>query len=171
MRLRDDRMNYVAVDVGQAEVAARVAIGKLGVVETHEVQNGRVKIVRMHRIFCGRGAIFVGHPVTVSPLDSSTGEKASKVSIEVSAAFRIGVLPGSAAKLGAADDERIVEQSALMEVLDQSSDRPVDVPRQASMQGDIAMMIPVRIGADIEQIDHANSALHQATRRQALRGK
>ena len=143
-------MNDVTVDVGQAKVAARVAIGKLGMVETHEVQNGCVQIVRVHRIFNGCCSIFVGQSMTRSSVHAATGEEASEIAIVMATPLGVCVLPRRATKLGTSDDECIVEQSTLPQVLDQASDRSVDVFRQARMLCNIPVMVPIRIGANIE---------------------
>src|SRR5213082_2874913 len=49
--LRQDRMDDVAEDVRQTVIAAAVAIGQPGVVDAHQMQDGRVQIVDMHAIF------------------------------------------------------------------------------------------------------------------------
>ncbi len=59
--LRDDVVGDGAVDVGQPEVASRVTIGQLLVVEAHQVQNRRVEIVNMHSlIHCGEAEVIAG---------------------------------------------------------------------------------------------------------------
>ena len=49
--LRDNVVQHVAVDVGEAEVPAAVAIRELGVIDAHEMQHGRMDIVHVDRLF------------------------------------------------------------------------------------------------------------------------
>ena len=44
-------MSDGTVDIGQAEVAAGVAVRQLFVIETHQVENGRVEVVHVHPLF------------------------------------------------------------------------------------------------------------------------
>ena len=48
--LRDDVADYLAVYVGQPEVATSVAVGQPFVVEAHQMQNRRVKVMDVHRV-------------------------------------------------------------------------------------------------------------------------
>ena len=50
----------IAVDVGQAKVAAGVAVDQPGVVDAHQVQDRRVVIVDVHGIGDDVDAEFVG---------------------------------------------------------------------------------------------------------------
>ncbi len=56
----DDVVNNVAVDVGQAKVAALVWIGKAFVVDAHEVEKGGVEVVDMDGVLGYIDAIVVG---------------------------------------------------------------------------------------------------------------
>ena len=60
--------------VGQAEVAAGVAIGELLVVEAQEVQDRRVQVVNVDAIFDGVPAEFVGRPVRPPRLHAAAGQ-------------------------------------------------------------------------------------------------
>ena len=56
-------MHDAAVDVGEAEVAARVAVGQLLVVDAEQMQNGRVQVVDVDAVFDGVHAELVGRAV------------------------------------------------------------------------------------------------------------
>ena len=99
------------MDVGQAEVAARVAVGEPGVVQPHQVQDRGVQVVDVDGVFGDLVAVFVGAAVAEAALDSAAGEEAGETTAVVVAAARSQVLPRGAAKLGAADDQRVVEQT------------------------------------------------------------
>ena len=58
----------VPVDVGEPEVAARVAVGEPGVVEAHQVQDRGVEVVDVDGILGGAVAVVVGDAVAESRL-------------------------------------------------------------------------------------------------------
>ena len=64
----DQVVDDAAVDVGQAEVAAGVAVGELRVVEAEQVQDGGVQVVDVDRVLDGLEAEFVGRAVGWPPL-------------------------------------------------------------------------------------------------------
>src|SRR3954469_23036763 len=61
--LSQDLPDYLAVHVGQAEVAAGVAVGELLVVEAHQVQDRRVQVVDVDRVLLRLEAELVGRAV------------------------------------------------------------------------------------------------------------
>ena len=71
--LRDDVVDDVAVDVGEAEVAAGVAVSEFFVVEAEQVQNGGVEVVDVDYFFDGFEAEFVGGAVDVAAFDAAAG--------------------------------------------------------------------------------------------------
>src|SRR4051794_9471307 len=62
------------VDVGQAEVAAGVAVGEGLVVEAEQVEDRGVEVVDVDGVGHGLVAEVVGGAVDVAPLDASPGE-------------------------------------------------------------------------------------------------
>ena len=44
-------MHDVACDIGEPVIPARVAVSKALMIEAHQVQDGRVEVVDMHRVF------------------------------------------------------------------------------------------------------------------------
>ena len=88
------------------------------------------------------------------------------------AAGALGVLGGRLpAELAAPDDQRLVEQAALLQVLEQAGDRLVGV---AGVLGvvldDVAVGVPVVVvvGAAGVELDEAHAALDQPAGQQAL---
>ena len=57
--LRKEALDDVSGNVGQAEVAAAETVGQALVVQSHQVQNGRVEIVDVDFVFGGVPAEFV----------------------------------------------------------------------------------------------------------------
>src|SRR6476660_2812468 len=72
--LGNQLVDDLAVDVGEAEIAARIAIGETLVVKTHELQDGGVQVVDVHRILGGTEAEFVGRSVGLATFDAAAGE-------------------------------------------------------------------------------------------------
>ena len=62
----DHVADHVPVDVGEPEVAARVAVGQAGVVQAHQVQDGGVEVVDVHGVLGGAVAVLVGDAVAES---------------------------------------------------------------------------------------------------------
>jgi hypothetical protein len=70
--------NDPAVDIGQAEVAARVAVGEPGVVQPHQMQDRRVQVVHVNGVFGDLVAVFVRATVAETPFNSAAGEEAGQ---------------------------------------------------------------------------------------------
>ena len=60
--------------VGQAEVAAGVAVGELLVVEAQQVQDRGVQVVDVDLVLDGLEAELVGRAVDVPPLHAAAGQ-------------------------------------------------------------------------------------------------
>lgn len=69
--LRQDGLDNVSSDVGEAEAAAVVGVGELFVVEAKLVKDGGVDVVDVGFVDGGVMADFIGLPVAHPPLDSS----------------------------------------------------------------------------------------------------
>src|SRR5262249_25772526 len=82
----DDFVQDVAVDVGQTEVAAGIAVGQLGVVEAEQVQDGSVQVVDVDRLFDGLVAELVGCAVDMAALDATAGQPNGEAPVVVIAA-------------------------------------------------------------------------------------
>ncbi len=80
-------------------------------------------------IFDGVEADLVGRAVDDAPLDAAAGQPGAEALRVVVAAVGLGA--GRAAELGAPDDDRLVEQPALLEVLEQAGDGQVDLGSRA----------------------------------------
>src|SRR5215207_8454392 len=73
MRLRQEAGGDGAVDVGEAVVAAAVAIDEALVVETEQVEDGRVEVVVVDGVFDDADAVLVGGAVADAALDAAAG--------------------------------------------------------------------------------------------------
>src|SRR5262245_54120067 len=116
--------NDFAVDVGEAEVAAGVAVGEAFVVDAEDVQQRRVEVVDGNAIVYGAEAELVCGAVADAALEAAAGhEHREPVRIVVAsvATFRYR----RAAKLATPDDSGFVEQASPFEVADQGGRRAV----------------------------------------------
>src|SRR5688500_9074700 len=143
-RLPQQPLHHVPVYVGQAEVAALELVGQLLVVDAHEVQHGGVEIVDVDRVLHDVVAVVVGLPVDEPRLDPAAGgperEAAAVVVAAVVGGGELALAVDRPAELPAPDDERLVEQAALLEVLDQGRRRLVDVlALAADLLGQVAV--------------------------------
>ena len=89
--LRQDLLHHIAVHVGEAEVAAGVAVGEAFVVEAEEVEHRRVEVVDVHDVFDGAEAEFIGGTVDVAAARAAAGEPAGEAVVVVVAAVERGV--------------------------------------------------------------------------------
>ena len=77
----------LAVDVGQAEVSAGVAVGELFVVEAEQVEHRGVEVVDRNWVLDGSEAKFVGCSVDGSAFDSAAGHPQGETPVIVVAAL------------------------------------------------------------------------------------
>ena len=111
-------MHDVAVDVGQAEVAAVVAEGEPFVIQAQQVKDRGVKIVMRDAVLDGVHAELVGGAVRDPRLDAATRHPHGETVVVMAAAEgcfgqrHIRLLHRRATELGGPNDERLVEQTA-----------------------------------------------------------
>ena len=85
-------MHYVAVDVGQAEVAAGVTVGQPRVVEAQAVQHRGVQVVDVDRLLDGAEAELVGRAVNVAAVDAAAGHPHREAVVIVVAAVHLALV-------------------------------------------------------------------------------
>src|SRR5262245_52846585 len=106
----------------------------------HQMQNGRVIVMHMTGIGYNVGAIFVGLAIGNAAFHTCTGEQTAKGLCIVIAAFAVAtVTPGSPAKFGADGDESLLQQPALLEVLDERGNSSVGTQRFGPMRFHVAV--------------------------------
>src|SRR5262245_32898367 len=74
LRSAEDCLHHLAVHVGQAEVAARVAIGEAGVLEAEQLQDGGVEVPDRNRVFHDIATVVVRLPVDDAALDAAASQ-------------------------------------------------------------------------------------------------
>ena len=97
--LRDDLVDHVAVDIGQAVVAALELVRELRVVEAELVQDRRLQIVNVDLVFGGAEGEFVRLAVRVAALDAAACEEdrvaiGEVIAAEDAAASRAAIADG-----------------------------------------------------------------------------
>ena len=115
--------------IRQPEVAALEAVRQSRVIQAHLVQDGRLQIVNVNRALGDLVADLVGLAVDVAALDAAAGEP-HRVGVDVMIAADVASrLPHRrAAELAAPDHQRVVEQAAPLQVLDEGGARLIDLP-------------------------------------------
>ena len=124
-KLSQEVVDDVAVDVGEAEVAAGVAVGEFFVIEAEEVEHGGVEIVDVDLVLDGGEAEVIGCAVDVAAFHSAAGHPGGEAVVIVIAAIYFALVgaffghfdDGSSAEFATPEDEGFVEHAALFEVL------------------------------------------------------
>ena len=158
-----------AGDVGEAEVAAGVAVGQLLVVDAEQGEHRGVHVVDVHRVFRGVVAVVVGAAVAEATADAAASHPHREAFGVVIAAVVGRLGHRRAAKLAAPQQQRVVEQPATLEVREQPGDRLVDLRGFFSMAlPQIRMLIPLHLGVAVGHLDKPHPRLGKPPCQQAL---
>jgi len=106
----------------QPELAPLRAVREPLVIDAHQVQDGGIEIVDVHRVLDDVVAELVGLAVDEPRLHAAAREPHAEVAAVVIApevGLQRSLCERRPAELGAEDDERVVEQSALLQVAHQ----------------------------------------------------
>ena len=162
--LSDDVLQDVAVDVGQAEVAALEADGHAFVIDAQQVQHGCVHVMNRDDVFDGVVTEFVGRPVRRAAFDSAASHP-HRISLDVVIATT-ALSHRSSAKLAGPDHEGVFQKVALFEVGQQRGGSLIAQFRGIGRRRlDVAVMIP----ATMVELNESNSAFGKASSQQAVR--
>ena len=157
----------MAGDVGEAEIAAGVAIGDALVVEAEQVQDRRVVIVNVARIGDDLHAVLVGLTVGDAAADAAAAEERAEGVDVVFASLAIEGGRG-AAEFGADGHQRVVQQSALFEIGQQAGQGAVDALGLGTMGLHVAVGIPVVLRASVDEFDDAHASFEQSSGEETL---
>src|SRR5258708_2606304 len=141
-------VDHFTLDVGEPKIAALKFVSQLCMIEAKQFQNRGMQIVDMHPVFDNVKSNIVGASESDSRFDSAAGHPDGKslgmmIASEFATGFLIGFDHGGAAEFAAPDDERVFEQSALLQILDQRGAGPVsEAALFLHSTGDVAVMIP-----------------------------
>lgn len=156
--------------VGEAEITAGVAVGEALVVDAEEVQDGGVDVVDIDGSFDRKVAEVVELTVAGAGAQACTGHPNGEAPGMMVAAWFSATAFGvwRAAKLGGENDERVFQQAATFQILQQPGDGPVD---GAGVFGVQVLEIAVLVPAVADDLDEADAALEQAPSDEALPAK
>ena len=104
---REDVRHDVAFDVGEAEVAAGVAVGEAFVVEAEEGEDRGVEVVDVDFVFGGEPAVVVGRTVGGAGFHAATGEPYREAVGVVIASVASALRGGGASEFAAEVDKPI----------------------------------------------------------------
>ena len=170
-RLRQDVSDDVAVDIGEPEVAALVAVGEALVLNSHEVEESRMEVVHMHRFLDDIVAIVVGFSVADAGLRATTGEPHRETTWMVIAAVVLlgedALAVGGAAEFPAPDDKCVIKHSEALEVLDERGLRLVGV---FALHADFGRQVSMLIPTAMIELHEADAALGEAAGHEAVVG-
>ena len=120
--LRQKFLDDLTSELGELFVATGVEVGKLVVVEAHEVEEGAVEVANGVDAVDGLGTNGIGrtndaglHAATGHEHGHGVGIMAAADGVNTAAS----VVVGRAAEFAAPDDESVVEHAALFEIADQ----------------------------------------------------
>ena len=102
-------MDHVAVNIGQATLQSIVIERQPFVIQTQQMQNGRVKIVNLGDILDRLVAEFIGSAITERGFDTRAGEPASEAGGIVVPAARTGLERGHPSEFRTPGDQRVFE--------------------------------------------------------------
>ena len=150
-------------DAGEFGVEAAEGVGELCVVDAQDVEHRGVEVAEVDRVFGDVVAEVVGAAVFDAGFHAGAGEPDGEAAAVVVAAA-VGVAERALAINGAAEfgeehHERVFEQAALFEVVEQGGGGLVDV---AALIGELAFDRDVLVPAAVEELDEADAALEQA---------
>ena len=140
-------------------------------VDPQQVQDRGVQVEDLDRVLDDVVGEVVGLAQGHARLDAAAGHPDREAArVVVAAVVRGGELAlrvDRAAELAAPDDQRVVEQPALLQVLDQRGRGLVGV---VALAADLVRQVAVLVPAHVVELDEAHAALGQAAGQQAVGG-
>ena len=90
-------MEDIAAHIGEPKISTRILVRQSRVIDTHQMQDCRVVIVYVYRVFHGMNAVVVGRTVDGTAANTGSGQQASKRAVPMVAAW--AYIPGGSSKL------------------------------------------------------------------------
>ena len=162
----------MARDVRQTVVTSLELEGLPLVVDAEEVLHRGVQVVHVDRVLDDVVAELVGLTVDMAAFDAAAGHPEAEATRVVVAAVRVlgdlALAVSRAAEFAAPDHERVFQQAALLEVLDEGRRSLVGLFALAlDAAGQTAVLVP----ALVEELDEADALLDESARLQAVGGE
>lgn len=158
------------MNIGEAVVPALESVGEPGVIEAQGVEEGGVKVVDVDGVLGDMETEWIGFSVGDAPFHSAAcgphGEGLGMViPAQFSAQFGAALDHGGAAEFPAPDDERVIQEAALLEVLDEGG---IGLIGGFALGGDATFDIGVVVPGFVEELDEANAAFDEASGEEAI---
>src|SRR6187455_1027275 len=158
--------------VRQPEIPPLEAVDEAGVVDAEAVEGSGLEVVDVDGAFDDVVAVVVGFAVGDAGLDAAAGHpEGEAAAVVVAAVVGFGEGPlgvDGAAKFAPPDDQRFVEQAAVLQILDEGGGGAVHV---AALAADLAGEAAVLVPAAVHELDEADAALRHLAGQQAVAGK
>ena len=165
-------MDDVAVDVGEAEVAAGVVVGEAFVVEAQKVEDSGLEVVDVDFFVDDVEAEVIGFSVGAGFGAAAGHEGGEGLRVVVASGFAaergVGFDHGGAAEFAAPDNEGFVEETVTFEILDEG---------RGGLGGLLAVVlggafdVGVGVPAGVVDVDEADTALDHASGKEAGAGE
>ena len=111
-------MRDIAVNIRQAEVTARVAVCQFFVINPHLMQNRRMQIMNAHAFINGLDAQIICGSIGHSTTNTASRQPHAEPRRVVIASF-VTLCCGSSSEFSPPDYQRLIKQSARLEVANQ----------------------------------------------------
>jgi len=169
----EDGFDDVAVDVGEAEIAALEPVGESLVVDAEEVEDGGLEVVHVDGVTDDVHAEVIGFSEGEAGSDAASGHPDCEgvrvmIASPAGAVVEVSLDEGGSPEFTAPDDEGIVEQAASFEVEDEGSGGLVRVAALAvEFGGDRVVLVP----SGVHELDAADTAFDEASGHEAVVGE
>src|SRR6185437_2335360 len=167
-RLREELFDNVSGDVGQTEIAALEPVSELGVIEAEAIENRRVEVVDVDLVLDDVETEVVAFPDRNAGLDAAPRHPHCEGIRVMIAAIVAALHHRRAAEFAAPDDERAVQHSALLEVLNQGGGGLVGID---TIFLDVVSQIRVLVPGFMIELHKSNATLDQAASKQTVVGE
>ena len=172
IKLGQDLLHYLTVDIGQPEVAALVLESELRVVDSQAMEDGCVQVVHMDRILGDVVAIVVRLAECDSRLYAAAGHPDGKAAGMMIATVvvrgQLALTIHGAPEFAAPDNQRVLQKAPLFQILDERRARLVGVP---ALTRDLFGQLVVLVPALVEQLNEPNAAFDEAAGQEAIGGE
>ena len=157
VKLRNDVVEHVSIDVRQAVIATGVEVGELLMVEAHLMEDGGVEVVDVSLVRFDMKTEFIGRSMDGAAFDSPTRHPCREgrgMVVAASGSDR------SATKFAGPNDEGFIEESALFEIFKQAGDRLVGLGAKF-----LVPLVVVAVGVPIGMVElhESRSPFHKAS--------
>src|SRR5689334_1196219 len=148
--LSENSLHNLSVDVRKAKITPLKTVSQLFVIDPKAAQDGRVQIVNMHGVLRHVVAKVVRNAVADARFHSAAGHPDGKAAAVVVATivflFNLPLAINRTTELAAPDDQCVIEQTALLEILDQGRTGLVGV-RALFLDafGQIVVLVPAAV--------------------------